>query len=262
MNPIQFFIRRPIATTLMMLGLLLFGLVGYTQLPISDLPNVEFPTITVSANLPGANPGTMASSVATPLEAEFSSISGLDSMTSSSSLGSTQISLQFNLSRSIDAAAQDVQAAIATAIRKLPQNMPSPPTLRKVNPGDQPIFFVTVSSKTLPLYQVNEFADKMIAQRLSMVNGVAQINVFGSQKYAVRIQLDPLLLAARNIGIDEVATAVQQGNSNLPMGTVFADEKNYTIKSNSYLADAAAFGKLVVSYREGAPVYLSELARG
>jgi len=260
-NPIAFFIRRPIATTLMMLGLLLFGLVGYRQLPVSDLPNVEFPTITVSANLPGANPGTMASSVATPLEAEFSSIAGLDSMTSSSSLGSVQISLQFNLSRSIDAAAQDVQAAISTAIRKLPQNLPAPPTLRKVNPGDQPVFFLTVSSKTLPLYQVNEFADKMIAQRVSMVNGVAQVNVFGSQKYAVRIQLDPLLLTARNLGIDEVAAAVRQGNSNLPMGTVFADEKNYTIKSNNFLMNAEAFSKLVVAYREGAPVYLGELAQ-
>lgn len=261
MNPIAFFIRRPIATTLMMIGLLLFGLVGYTQLPVSDLPNVEFPTITVSANLPGANPGTMASSVATPLEAEFSSIAGLDSMTSSSSLGSVQISLQFNLSRSIDAAAQDVQAAISTAMRKLPQNLPAPPTLRKVNPGDQPVFFLTVSSKTLPLYQVNEFADKMIAQRVSMVNGVAQVNVFGSQKYAVRIQLDPLLLTARNLGIDEVAAAVRQGNSNLPMGTVFADEKNYTIKSNNFLMNAEAFSKLVVAYREGAPVYLGELAQ-
>jgi len=260
-NPIAFFIRRPIATTLMMIGLLLFGLVGYTQLPVSDLPNVEFPTITVSANLPGANPGTMASSVATPLEAEFSSIAGLDSMTSSSSLGSVQISLQFNLSRSIDAAAQDVQAAISTAMRKLPQNLPAPPTLRKVNPGDQPVFFLTVSSKTLPLYQVNEFADKMIAQRVSMVNGVAQVNVFGSQKYAVRIQLDPLLLTARNLGIDEVAAAVRQGNSNLPMGTVFADEKNYTIKSNNFLMNAEAFSKLVVAYREGAPVYLGELAQ-
>lgn len=261
MNPIQFFIRRPIATTLMMIGLLLFGLVGYTQLPVSDLPNVEFPTITVSANLPGANPGTMASSVATPLEAEFSSIAGLDSMTSSSSLGSVQISLQFNLSRSIDAAAQDVQSAIATALRKLPQNLPAPPTLRKVNPADQPVFFLTVSSQTLPLYQVNEFADKMIAQRLSMINGVAQVNIFGSQKYAVRIQLDPLLLTARNLGIDEVAAAVRQANSNLPMGTVFADEKNYTIKSNNFLMNAEAFSKLVVAYREGAPVHLGELAQ-
>ncbi|MEZ0374628.1 MAG: efflux RND transporter permease subunit, partial [Candidatus Sericytochromatia bacterium] len=261
MNPIRLWIDRPIATTLVMLGILLFGLVGYKQLAVSDLPNVEFPTITVSANLPGANPGTMAASVATPLEAELSTIAGLDSMNSSSSLGSTSITLQFDLSRSIDAAAQDVQAAISTTIRKLPQNMPAPPSLRKVNPADQPIYFLTVASKTLPLFQVNEFADKMVSQRLSMVGGVAQVNLFGSQKYAVRIQLDPLLLSARNLGVDEVAAAIQQGNSNLPIGTVFADEKNYTIKSNGQLVDAAAYGKLIVAYRDGAPVYLADLAK-
>jgi hydrophobic/amphiphilic exporter-1 (mainly G- bacteria), HAE1 family len=261
MNPVRLFIQRPIATTLLMFAILLCGVLGYLQLPVSDLPNVEFPTITVNASLPGANPGTMAASVATPLEAEFSSIAGLDSMSSSSTLGAVQISLQFNLSRSIDAAAQDVQAAIATAIRKLPKNMPAPPNLRKVNPAESPIFFLTVASDTLPLSQVNEFADKMISQRLSMVAGVAQVNIFGAQKYAVRIQLDPLLLAARNIGVNEVSAAIQAGNSNLPMGTIYADEKNYTIKSNGQLENAAAYNQLIVAHREGAPVYLSDLAK-
>ncbi len=260
MSPVKLFIVRPIATTLIMVGILLFGIVGYRQLPVSDLPNVEFPTITVSANLPGANPGTMAASVATPLESEFSSIAGLDTMSSTSTAGSVQISLQFDLNRSIDAAAQDVQAAISTALRRLPPDMPTPPTLRKVNPGDAPVLFLTVSSKTLPLYQVNEYADKMIGQRLSMVNGVAQVNIFGSQKYAVRIQLNPTRMAALNLGVDEVAQAIQQGNSNLPLGTVYADEKSYTLKSNGQLEDAAAYMKLIVAHREDGPVYLSELA--
>ena len=260
MNPIRILIERPIATTLIMLGILLFGLVGYSKLPISDLPNVDFPTITVSASLPGANPDTMAASVATPLEQQFSTIAGLDSMSSSSSSGSSQITLQFDLTRNIDAAAQDVQAGISTALRKLPKNMPTPPSMRKVNPADQPIYYLTVSSKNLPLYQVNEYADKMVSQRMSMVAGVAQVNVFGSQKYAVRIQLNPELLTARNIGIDELTTAIQQGNSNLPIGTVFADEKNYTIKSNGQLGDANAYRKLIVAYRDGGPVYLGDLA--
>jgi HAE1 family hydrophobic/amphiphilic exporter-1 len=261
MNPIRIFIERPVATTLVMLGILLFGWIGYTQLPVSDLPNVEFPTISVNASLPGANPDTMAASVATPLEQQFSTIAGLDSMSSTSSSGSVQITLQFSLDRDIDAAAQDVQAAISTATRKLPQDMNSPPSLRKVNPADQPIYFVTVSSKTLQMYEVNEYADKMVAQRLSMVAGVAQVNVFGSQKYAVRIQLDPALLAAKNVGINEVSSAIQQGNSNLPIGNLYTDERSYTIKSNGQLMNADAFRQLIVTYREGSPVYLSDLAK-
>lgn len=261
MNPIRTFIERPVATTLVMLGILLFGWIGYTQLPVSDLPNVEFPTISVNANLPGANPDTMAASVATPLEQQFSTIAGLDSMSSTSSSGSVQITLQFSLDRDIDAAAQDVQAAISTATRKLPQDMSSPPSLRKVNPADQPIYFVTVASKTLQMYEVNEYADKMVAQRLSMVAGVAQVNVFGSQKYAVRIQLDPALLAAKNVGINEVSSAIQQGNSNLPIGNLYTDERSYTIKSNGQLMNAEAFRQLIVTHRDGSPVYLSDLAK-
>jgi HAE1 family hydrophobic/amphiphilic exporter-1 len=196
------FIRRPVATTLIMLAILLFGVVAYRSLPISDLPNVDFPTIRVDANLPGASPETMAASVATPLERQFSTIAGLDSMTSSSALGSTSITLQFNLSRDLDAAAQDVQAAIAAAGRQLPPNMPSPPTYRKVNPADSPILYLSLASNTLPLSTLDEFGQTMMAQRISTVAGVAQVQVYGSQKYAVRIQLDPGELAARNIGID------------------------------------------------------------
>lgn len=210
MNFTRLFISKPIMTTLVMVGILLFGLMGYRQMPVSDLPNVDFPTILVSASLPGANPDTMASSVATPLEQQFSTIAGLDSMNSSSSLGGTQITLQFALNRNIDAAAQDVQAAISTALRKLPKDMPTPPSLRKVNPADQPVIYLALSSAYLPLSTVDEYAQKMIAQRISMINGVAQVSVFGSQKYAVRIQVDPKSLVGKNIGLDELAMAIQQ----------------------------------------------------
>jgi HAE1 family hydrophobic/amphiphilic exporter-1 len=207
MNLSGFFIRRAITTTLLMLGILVFGIVGYITLPVSDLPNVDFPTIQVSASLPGASPETMASSVATPLERQFSTIAGLDTMNSVSALGNTQITLQFNLSRNIDAAAQDVQSAIAAAGRLLPPNMPTPPTYQKVNPADSPILYMAISSATVPLSQVDEYAETNIAQRISMVNGVAQVQVFGSQKYAVRVQLDPDALASMGIGIDDVRQA-------------------------------------------------------
>src|SRR3989338_4840284 len=183
MNIAEIFIRRPIMTTLVMLAILLFGVMGYGKLPVSDLPNVDFPTILVTATLPGASPETMASAIATPLERQFSTIAGLDSMTSTNALGNTQITLQFNLSRNIDAAAQDVQAMIAKAARQLPADMPSPPSYQKVNPADQPVLYLALSSPTLPLSAVNEYAETFIGQRVSMVNGVAQVQVFGSQKY-------------------------------------------------------------------------------
>jgi HAE1 family hydrophobic/amphiphilic exporter-1 len=200
----ELFIRRPVMTTLVMSGILLFGLIGYRLLPVSDLPSVDYPTIQVSASLPGANPDTMASSVATPLEKQFSIIAGVDSMSSVSSLGSVQITIQFTLDRNIDAAAQDVQAAIARAARQLPPNMPSPPTYQKVNPADSPILYLALSSPTLPLSTVDDYAETMLAQRISMISGVAQVSVFGSQQYAVRVQVDPNKLAAYGIGIDEV----------------------------------------------------------
>jgi len=219
MNIAESFIRRPVMTTLIMLAILMFGIMAYRSLPVSDLPNVDFPTIQVSVSLPGATPDTMASAVAMPLEKQFSTIAGLDSMTSSSSQGSTQITLQFNLSRNLDAAAQDVQSMIAKAARDLPQNLPSPPSYQKVNPADQPILYLSLSSPTMRLSDVDEYAETLIAQRISMVSGVAQVSVYGAQKYAVHLKLNPMALAARQVGIDEVESAVEQGNVNLPTGT-------------------------------------------
>jgi len=261
MNISEIFIRRPVMTTLVMLAILLFGIISYQLLPVSDLPNVDFPTILVTASLPGASPETMASSVATPLERQFSTIAGLDSMTSISSIGSTQVTLQFTLDRNIDAAAQDVQTAISRAARLLPPDMPTPPSFQKVNPADQPILYLALSSPTLPLSSVNEYADTIIAQRISMISGVAQVQVFGFQKYAVRIQLDPKSLTSRGIGIDEVASAVERGNVNLPTGTLYGPKKAYTVQATGQLTEAAAYRPLIVSYRNGSPVRLHELGR-
>jgi hydrophobic/amphiphilic exporter-1 (mainly G- bacteria), HAE1 family len=261
MNIAELFIRRPIMTTLVMLAIVLFGILGYRNLAVSDLPNVDFPTILVSASLPGANPETMASAVATPLERQFSTIAGLDSMTSTNAQGVTQITLQFNLSRSVDAAAQDVQAAIARAANQLPPNMPAPPTYFKVNPADQPVLYLSVNSVTLPLYQVDEYAETVLGQSISMVSGVAQVQVYGSQVYAVRIQLDPKTLASRKIGIDEVAQAIQQGNVNLPTGTLWGEHQAFTVQANGQLMDAARYRSLIVAYHNGAPVRLGDLGR-
>src|SRR6202171_3290662 len=217
----EIFINRPITTTLVMVGIVLFGLIGYRALPVSDLPTVDYPTINVSASLPGANPETMAASVATPLERQFSGIAGIDSINSTNSQGSTSITLQFNLSRNIDAAAQDVQSAIAAASRQLPPNMPAPPSYSKVNPADQPILYLALYSDSMPLYELNEYADPMMAQRISTVAGVAQVQVFGSSKYAVRVQLDPRQLATRGIGIDEVVSSIRNNNVNLPTGVMY-----------------------------------------
>jgi HAE1 family hydrophobic/amphiphilic exporter-1 len=259
MNLSELSIRRPVMTTLVMLAILVFGSMAYRLLPVSDLPNVDFPTISVSASLPGANPDTMASSVATPLEKEFSTIAGVDSMSSTSSLGNTGIVLQFDLNRNLDAAAQDVQAAIARANRQLPQDMPSPPTYQKVNPADQPILYLALTSPTLPLYELDEFGQTMLGQRISTVSGVAQVQVYGSQKYAVRIQLDPRALATRGLGIDDVARSVQTGNVNLPSGVLYGPDTAYTLQAKGQLTDAAAYRPLVVAYRNGMPVRLDEL---
>jgi HAE1 family hydrophobic/amphiphilic exporter-1 len=260
-NLAELFIRRPIATTLVMLAILIGGVAGYRLLPVSDLPNVDFPTILVSASLPGANPETMASAVATPLERQFSTIAGLDTMSSVNALGVTQVTLQFNLTRSIDAAAQDVQAAIAKTASQLPPSMPTPPTYQKVNPADQPILYLSLNSPTLPLSAVDEYAETLIAQRVSMVSGVAQVQVLGSQKYAVRVQLDPALLASRGIGIDEVGAAVQKGNVNLPTGTLWGRSQALTVEANGQLTEAAAYRPLIVAYRNGSPVRLQDLGR-
>ncbi len=261
MNIAELFIRRPIMTTLVMASILLFGIMGYRLLPVSDLPNVDFPTVQVNASLPGASPETMASAVALPLERQFSTIAGVDSMTSANSLGATSITLQFTLERNIDAAAQDVQAMIAKAARDLPQNMPSPPSYQKVNPADQPVLYLALSSPTLPLSDVNEYADTFIAQRISMVSGVAQVQVNGSQKYAVRVQLDPKALATRSIGVDEAVAAIQRGNSNLPTGTLFGPNQAFTVESNGQLLRAPDYRPIIVAYRNGSPVRLSEIGR-
>ncbi len=246
-------------TTLVMAAILLFGIISYRSLAVSDLPNVDFPTIQVSASLPGANPDTMAAAVATPLEKQFSTIAGISSMTSTSILGSTSITLQFDLNRNIDGAAQDVQAAIARAGGQLPPNMPTPPTFQKVNPADQPVYFLALTSKTQPIYVVDQYAETLLGQRISMLPGVAQVQVFGSQKYAVRIQLDPRALAARQIGIDEVTTAVQNANVDLPTGTLYGEHKAFTVQANGQLTRAAFYRPLIVAYRNGSPVRLDEL---
>jgi HAE1 family hydrophobic/amphiphilic exporter-1 len=248
-------------TTLVMMSFLIFGIVAYRALPVSELPNVDFPTIRVSASLPGASPETMASSVATPLEKEFSNIAGIDSMTSSSSQGSTQIILQFNLNRNIDAAAQDVQTAISSATHHLPQDMPSPPNFRKVNPAESPILFIALTSTTLPLTMVDEYAENLLAKRISMINGVAEVGVYGSQKYAVRVQLDPKALATRSVGINEVSAAIESGNANLPTGTLWGKYKAFTVQTSGQLKDADAYRPLVVAYRNGSPVRLTDLGR-
>jgi HAE1 family hydrophobic/amphiphilic exporter-1 len=261
MNLSELFIRRPVMTTLVTLGILLFGLMAYPLLPVSDLPTVDFPTITVSAGLPGASPETMASAVATPLEKQFTTISGLDSMTSSSSQGSTQITLQFALDRNIDAAAQDVQAAIAQTLRQLPPDMPTPPTYSKSNPADQPILYLVLTSPTLPLSTLDNMAQTLLGQRISTVSGVAQVQVYGSQKYAVRIHVDPRALASRGIGIDEVQTAIQSANVNLPTGALDGRFQAFTIQTEGQLLQAAAFRPIVIAYRNGAPVRLEDVAR-
>ncbi|HEV8268555.1 MAG TPA: efflux RND transporter permease subunit, partial [Thermoanaerobaculia bacterium] len=261
MNITEPFIRRPIMTTLVMAAILLFGIIGFRSLPVADLPNVDFPTIQVTASLPGASPETMAASVATPLERQFSAIAGLDSINSTSSQGTTQVTLQFELSRNIDAASQDVQTAIAAAARQLPPGMPSPPTLKKLNPADQPVLYLVLSSPTMPLTQVDEYAETLVAQRLSVLSGVAQVQVTGAQKYAVRAQLDPSALATRGIGIDEVQQAIAQGNTNLPVGTLYGVHKNLTVKANGQMQSAAEYRTMTVAYRNGSPVALSDLGR-
>ena len=247
-------------TTLVMIGILVFGIVAYRQLAVSDLPNVDFPTITVSATLPGTSPQTMAATVATPLEKEFSTIAGIDNMTSTSSLGQSQIVIQFALDRNIDAAAQDVQAAIAQTIRQLPQGI-IPPSYQKTNPADAPILTLALTSNEVPLSTLDEFGETTLAQRLSMVGGVAQVLVYGAQKYAVRIQLDPSQLATRSIALEDVATAVTNQNVNMPTGVLWGPKTALTIQATGQLDNALAFKDMIVAYRNGAPVHLSELGR-
>jgi HAE1 family hydrophobic/amphiphilic exporter-1 len=256
----ELFIKRPVMTVLVMVAILLFGIVAYTSLPVSDLPNVDFPTIQVNANLPGASPETMASAVAMPLEKQFSTIAGVDQMTSTNTLGSTSITLQFSLDRNIDAAAQDVQSMIAKAGGDLPQGMPAPPSYQKVNPADQPVLYMAVSSPTLRLSDVDEYAETLLAQRISMVSGVAQVSVYGAQKYAVRVQLDPQKLASMQIGVDDVTRAIQSGNVNMPTGTLWGNRQAFTVQATGQLTNAEQYAPLIVAYRNGSPVRLDQVA--
>ncbi len=259
MNLSDTFIRRPIATSLLMAAIALFGLVAYRSLPVSDLPNVDLPTLQVTASLPGASPDTMASAVATPLENQFSLIAGLNSMTSTNSMGATQITLEFDLSRNLDGAAVDVQSAITQATRLLPQAMPTPPTFTKVNPADQPILYLALTSSTLPLWKLDDYAETRMAQRISMVNGVAQVQVLGAQKYAVHVQMDPHTMASRQIGINEVESALKNWNVNLPTGLIDGPQRSFTLQTDGQLTNADAYRSLVVTYRNGSPVRLEDL---
>jgi HAE1 family hydrophobic/amphiphilic exporter-1 len=261
MNLSELFIRRPVMTTLVMIGVVIFGLMGYQLLPISALPNVEYPFISVSASLPGATPETMASSVAAPLERQFSSIAGLNSFNSTSSTGSTNISLQFDFSRNANDVAKDVQAAISAAAGQLPQNLPHPPTYRKVNPSVAPVLYLYLYSDTLPISTVDEYAEVTIGQPISMIDGVAQVQVYGQQAYAVRIQVDPQKLTALGIGLDQVQTAIQQANVILPTGSFSGKDKTYMIQANGQLNDASAYRPLIVAYKNGAPVRLQDVAQ-
>ena len=259
MNISEGFIKRPIATSLLMAAIALFGLVAYQQLPVSDLPNVDFPTLLVTAQLPGASPETMGASVATPLENQFSTISGLEQMTSVNSLGSTQITLEFALSRSLDGAAVDVQGAITQASRLLPQGMPTPPVFTKVNPADQPILYLVVTSTTLPPWTLDEYAETRIAQRISQVSGVAQVQIFGGQKYAMHAQLDPHALASRQIGINEVEAALRNWNVNVPTGSIIGPHQVFTLQASGQLMNADEYRNQIISYRNNAPVRLEQL---
>ena len=261
MNISEPFIRLPVMTTLLMVALVAFGLFGYSTLPVSELPTVDFPTIQVSASLPGADPQTMASAVATPLESQFSTIPGVASMTSQSAQGATSITIQFNLDRDLDGAAEDVQAAIQAASRQLPSNLPSPPTLRKVNPADFAIYYIVMQSDSMPMYELDKYAENLLARQLSTLNGVAQVNVFGSALYAVRVQIDPYALAARQIGIDQVASAIQSANINAPTGTLNGPSQSTLIHANGQLLSGAQFGQQIIAYRNGAPVRLADVGR-
>jgi HAE1 family hydrophobic/amphiphilic exporter-1 len=254
-------IRRPVMTTLLMASVIVGGIFGYRLLAVAALPRVDFPTINISAQLPGASPETMAASVATPIERQLATIAGISSMTSTSSAGATSITIQFDLNRSIDAAALDVQAALSAAQRFLPNEMPNPPSFRKVNPADAPVLFLTLYSDTLPLSTVHEYADTLLAQQISQISGVAQVQVFGGQKYAVRIRLDPEAAAARGVSTSDIQSAVSAAASSAPIGVLSGPKQSLTLDMGLPERSAAVFRDLVVAWRNGAPVRLNEIAR-
>jgi hydrophobic/amphiphilic exporter-1 (mainly G- bacteria), HAE1 family len=260
MNLSEVFIRRPIATSLLMTGIALFGVIAYRTLPVSELPTVAYPTITVTANLPGADPATMASSVAAVLERQFTTLAGLDSMTSSSGTGTVSITLQFNLNRDIDSAASDLQSAIAAAMPLLPPGMPTPPSFRKANPSDDPIVSLALTSEIIPAVRLDEYAETLMAPKISRIAGVSQVEIRGSQKYAVRIQVDPDKLTSKRIGLNEVSAAIQNWNVNVPTGTLQGPARAYNVIANGQLVNAESFQSMIVAWRGGAPVRLKEIA--
>jgi len=253
-------IRRPVMTTLITLSFIIFGLFAYRLLPVAALPRVDFPTISVSANLPGASPESMASSVAATLERQFSTISGITAMTSVSSLGSTNITLQFDLDRNIDGAALDVQAAISGSLRRLPPDLPNPPSFRKVNPADQPVLFIALTSETMQLSQVNDYAEQILQQQISQINGVAQVQIYGSQKYALRVTADPEAVSARGLSFADIQRAISSANSNQPMGTLRGTERNVTKKASGQLRNAADYGAIIIISKNAVPVKLEDIA--
>src|SRR5579862_3761753 len=255
------FIRRPIATSLLMVGVLVFGIVAYTMLPIAALPNVDFPTITVTANYPGASPATMASAIATPLEQQFTAIPSLAQMTSLSGTSTTTITLQFDLSRNIDGAAQDVQTAINAASGLLPKDLPSPPTYKKVNPAERSILIYAVSSDALPIYRVDDYAFTILAQKLSTITGVSEVDIAGQQQYAVHVQVNPLALASRRIGLEDVHNALNAATLDEPKGELEGKGQVYTLDTNDQLFNAQSFAKTIIAYRNGAPVRVEDVGK-
>src|SRR5476651_2588367 len=261
MNISELCIRRPVLTTLLTASLIAFGAFAYRLLPVAALPAVDFPTIQITAQFPGASPETMAASVASPIERPLSTISGISSMSSSSALGISQITIQFDLGRNIDGAALDVQTALATAARLLPIEMTTPPSFRKVNPGDFPVLYVSMRSDTIPLSTIDDYAETVVAPQLSQLPGVAQVQVYGAQKFAVRVQVDPVQAAARNISLDDVRNVVAKTNSSTPVGTLSGPKQSVTLTATSAIEHAADYRNVVVAYRNGAPIKLNEIAR-
>jgi HAE1 family hydrophobic/amphiphilic exporter-1/multidrug efflux pump len=255
------FIRRPVATTLIMLAIAVAGLASFPMLPVAPLPKVDFPTVSVSARLPGASPETMASAVAQPLERQFAQIAGVTQMTSTSTLGSTSITLQFDLNRDIDAAAQDVQAAITAASRQLPTDMPSPPTYRKTNPADSPILVIGVHSASLPLTVVDDYADTILAQQISQIDGVSQVSLGGEQKPAIRIQVDPAKLAAKGLTLEDIRAVISAATTNAAKGTLYSDNRSVTLAANDQLSKATDYGEVIVAYRNGAAVRVKDVGQ-
>ena len=261
MNLSELCIRRPVMTTLMTASIIAFGVFGFRLLPVSALPKVDFPTIQVTATLPGASADTMAASVAGPIERQLSTVAGISSMSSSSSQGTTSIAIQFDLNRNIDGAALDVQTALTIAQRRLPVEMLVPPSFRKVNPADFPVLFVSLSSETLPLSTVNEYGDITIGQTLSQIPGVAQVLIYGTQKFAIRVQADPEAAAARGLSLEDIRAAVSRANSSTPVGTLNGPKQDIAIQASGQLNKAVDYRQVVVAWRNGSPVKLDEVAR-